>query len=977
MPQTRQTARTRRTRRRASSATPTETLESRSLLTTFTVTSLADNLDDDGEMTLREAIEAANDNNENDTIVFQSGLTGAISLNANLGSLRSNGTGHIEISGNGREQTVIDGSAVSIIFRDQGEGGLTLRAMTLQDAQFTAVRRTGAYGYPTTRIEDALITGSGGPAVSGSFSYSEGGYDVQIEVENSIITDSDGPAISLSGAANASVTNSTLSNNERGVSASFDGYGSPNVLIRNSVIQGNTTLGDGGGVRFTGDRLTIRDSLISGNSARNGGGIFAGSDRTFHLSGSTVSGNVATEDGGGIQLTFTDSGEIQNSTISGNTAVNGGGVHFTQNPGVAVRNSTFTENTALSSGGGAYFTVKPNSPVESNIFARNQATTDGTDLLLESSTNVVFRRNLVGSNRGADLTATGNTPDSDGNLVGTTTSLLDPQLTTLTDVGILKVHLLSPTSPAINRGSNPEALTTDQVGNPRQNGIATDIGAIEVAPTGLVVSNPEITEGNFGTRTLVFTIEAVEDLGGPLTFDVATFDGTATAGSDYTTLTDTLSFSGDSGESQQVTITTNTDTVAEFNETLFLRFSNSSNNQITLPGDAVGTILNDDVANGITLENGVLHIQGTQNADIIEVTLEESFIKVRLNDEAAEFAGGDVESMTVLGENGDDSIIATFVTQPMFIDAGDGNDTVKGGLGDDKILGRDGDDKLRGTQGDDSILGGDGNDSIQGQLGNDTVIGGNGNDTVKGNDGNDFMRGDTGADSMQGGEGDDTMRGGGGNDSMVGENGADRVNGGGGADFQDGGAGDDRAGGGSGADTLVGGDGADYLNAGTGPDQLIGGDGDDTLLGRAGDDILLGEDGDDYIKGLTGRDIAYGGHGADSFFANSDDDILIAGVITPADGMTIVQHLSGTLFDEWRSGRSYADRVENIRNGPNATSNKQNDIYLIAAGRTGQNVFDDNEAEDDVRGGNDSDLFFAKIGSDLLDRNNSEFIEEL
>lgn len=969
--------RTRRIRRRASSATPTEILESRSLLTTFTVTSLADNLDDDGEMTLREAIEAANDNNENDTIVFQSGLSGTISLDVNLGSLRSNSRGHIEIHGNGREQTVIDGSAVPIIFEDQGEGGLTLRAMTLQDAQFTAVRRTGAYGYPTTRIEDALITGSGGTAVSGSFSYSEGGYDVQIEVENSIITNSGGPAISLSGAANASVTNSTLSNNERGVSTGFDGYGSPNVSIENSVIQGNTTSGDGGGVRFTGDQLTIRDSLISGNSARNGGGIFAGTNRAFHLSGSTVSGNVATEEGGGIRLNFTNSGEIENSTISGNTAENGGGIHFTQNPGVAVRNSTFTDNMATDSGGGVFFAVQPNFPIESNIFAANQATSDGTDLLLESSTGITFLRNLVGSNRGADLDATGNTPDSDGNLVGTNTSPLDPQLTALTDVGILKVHLLSPTSPAINRGSNPEALTTDQVGNPRQNGAATDIGAIEVAPTGLVVSNPEVTEGNSGTRTLVFTIEAVADLGGPLTFDVATFDGTALAGSDYTALADTLSFSGDSGESQQVTITTNTDTVSELDETLFLRLSNSSNNQVALPGDAVGTILNDDSANGITLENGVLHVQGTQDADLIEFTLEESVIKVRLNDEAAEFAEGDVDSITVLGEAGDDSIIATFVTQPMFIDGGDGDDTVKGGLGDDKILGRDGDDKLRGTQGDDSILGGDGNDSLQGQVGNDTVIGGNGDDTVKGNDGDDFMRGDAGVDSMQGGEGDDTMRGGGGNDSMIGENGADRLNGGGGADFQDGGAGDDRAGGGSGADTLIGGDGADYLNAGAGPDQLIGGDGDDTLLGRAGDDIMLGENGDDYIKGLTGRDITYGGNGADSFFANSHDDILIAGVITPADGMTILEHLSGTLFDEWRSGRSYADRVENIRNGPNATSNKQNDVFLIGAGRTGQNVFDDNEAEDDVRGGNDSDLFFAKIGSDLLDRDNSEFIEGL
>src|SRR5260221_10096138 len=68
-------------------------LEERILLSTITVTSLADNLTADGNVTLREALQAANTDASVDgsaagqagvqnVIVFQSGLSGTITLNA-------------------------------------------------------------------------------------------------------------------------------------------------------------------------------------------------------------------------------------------------------------------------------------------------------------------------------------------------------------------------------------------------------------------------------------------------------------------------------------------------------------------------------------------------------------------------------------------------------------------------------------------------------------------------------------------------------------------------------------------------------------------------------------------------------------------------------------------------------------------------------------------------------------------------------
>ena len=69
-----------RTSRRRASNSRLETLEQRALLTTITVTSLADNLDDDGQTTLREAIAEAGATKADDDIVFADGLNGVIAL---------------------------------------------------------------------------------------------------------------------------------------------------------------------------------------------------------------------------------------------------------------------------------------------------------------------------------------------------------------------------------------------------------------------------------------------------------------------------------------------------------------------------------------------------------------------------------------------------------------------------------------------------------------------------------------------------------------------------------------------------------------------------------------------------------------------------------------------------------------------------------------------------------------------------------
>ena len=94
----------------------------------------------------------------------------------------------------------------------------------------------------------------------------------------------------------------------------------------------------------------------------------------------------------------------------------------------------------------------------------------------------------------------------------------------------------------------------------------------------------------------------------------------------------------------------------------------------------------------------------------------------------------------------------------------DGNDTILGFMGNDRIYGGGGDDDLRGHEGDDYIEGGLGNDLLMGHDGNDALYGGEGADTLYAGYGND---------TLNGGSGSDVLWAGGDNDSLTGGLGAD------------------------------------------------------------------------------------------------------------------------------------------------------------------------------------------------------------
>lgn len=125
---------------------------------------------------------------------------------------------------------------------------------------------------------------------------------------------------------------------------------------------------------------------------------------------------------------------------------------------------------------------------------------------------------------------------------------------------------------------------------------ATGLGTITDDDEGpkIAVDDPTVTEGAGGTTALTFTVSMDPASLAVVTVDYATTDGTATAGSDYTATSNTLTFApGDITET--VTVDVAGDTGYEPDETLMLALSNPVGGvSKIIDAQGTGTITNDD-----------------------------------------------------------------------------------------------------------------------------------------------------------------------------------------------------------------------------------------------------------------------------------------------------------------------------------------------------------------------------------------------
>ncbi len=347
----------------------------------------------------------------------------------------------LTLRGPGASALTIDGNAADRVLRHAASGTLTIENLTLAHGRHVATGTDIGYG--------GCLAAAGNVILSGS-----------------VVRDC--TAI--------------------GVGSYGGGVLSGPLTMRNSTISGNTAFGDhptngtaayGGGAFSYG--VDLVDSTISGNSAIGthnpplshweiGGGLFVARNGGI-IERSTIDNNYAMRFAGGL----TQEGDLilRNSTISGNRARDddGGGMRVRQVTAVFIENSTIAGNQAGSFGGGVSFInhALP-SLVASSLIANNRSGSGDIDIESTMPLSISGSHNLVGRSAGP-LLMPGDT------ITG------DPLLAPLAaNGGSTRTHALGAASPARDRGSNPQALATDQRGTgfPRVTNDMPDIGAFEV-----------------------------------------------------------------------------------------------------------------------------------------------------------------------------------------------------------------------------------------------------------------------------------------------------------------------------------------------------------------------------------------------------------------------------------------------------------------------------------------------------------------
>jgi hypothetical protein len=286
-----------------------------------------------------------------------------------------------------------------------------------------------------------------------------------------------------------------------------------------TLTGGKDSTGLGGGAIHAGanNSLQITNCAISGNSSNAGGGIFLGSGGSLNLSGSTFSGDGATN-GGGVYFAGTIAAgglAIRNCTFQGNNVpVAGGAIAVANLTGtLAVSNCTITGNAASTGGAIALTGATGSIAIDSTILFGDTAA-NGPEISTAGTATV--NTSLVQSTSGV-TTFTGDTFTNAH--IG-----VDPLLGPLqNNGGSTLTRLPASASPAIDNGSNPAGLTTDQrgIGFPRVLNGQADIGAVETTPTALIVHNTN----DSGVGSLRQAILDANGIAGAntITFDPAVF----------------------------------------------------------------------------------------------------------------------------------------------------------------------------------------------------------------------------------------------------------------------------------------------------------------------------------------------------------------------------------------------------------------------------------------------------------------------
>ena len=489
----------------------------------YTVTTFEDQNNglNTGDVSLREAILAANTQPGADTIQFASSFEeGTIRLDKGQLDIAD----PLTIEGLGRNQLTIEATnSESRIFKiNDGDGSsqsnVTLRGMTL----------TGG-----------TVTGGDSNGLGGAIFNRE-----NLTIDSSIIlgnTANDGGGIHNARTGTLTLTSSKVSGNSAVGVDNFDDkvYGGgiysydATLNINKSTISGNTASSYGGGLNAVLGTVTIRNSNVSGNSAANDGGGLQNSQGTMVVRQSKISNNSVSSDGGGID-NYSGDLIVSRSTLAGNSAGYGGGI-INDAGNAVVSNATISNNFAYEFGDGGSGVANNSSLVlASSTISGNETVEEGG---VRNSGDLTLANSIIADTPGSEdfygdePTTKGGNLVEDGSITGSSVINATPNLSSLQDNGG-PTPTQVPQSVSLNAGNNTflqeselgadlnadldtnDELTTDQRGDgfSRVVGSRVDLGAVErqAQPTTFTLD----VDGNGSADALTDGILAVRYLFG-------------------------------------------------------------------------------------------------------------------------------------------------------------------------------------------------------------------------------------------------------------------------------------------------------------------------------------------------------------------------------------------------------------------------------------------------------------------------------
>jgi CSLREA domain-containing protein len=456
---------------------------------------------------------------------------------------------------------------------------------------------------------------------------------------------------SIKSAGTLMIEDCTLSGNTGKSGGAIENGGT--LTINRSTLSGNASSNYGGAI-FNGKKVTLTNSTVTDNDAALGGGGLSDSfgNETFVISHCTIAGNRNEDEaaGGGIDCFKTSSVTLTHTILAGNTAngvlsnyvtsgtpppliSNGYNLSDDAPSGLSAAkhdlinkanvkledladNGGPTQTMALLSGSAALntgnpsFSGPPSTDQRGAGFPRVQA--GRIDIgAFESDAGAIAFDNAtyqVNENQGKltfNIVRTGGSNGAVSVLCSTSNGTAQAgkdytaksATVSFADGEAAKTFTVAITNDSLDEDDETFVVTlSTPTGGASLGSLFTKTATIfDEDPVALVsINNVTVTEGNTGAVNANFAVTLNKASGRTVTVDYATADGTATAGSDYTATTGTLSFTP-AQISKAISVAVKGDLLHEPDETFTVHLGNP-NNAAFSKTVGVGTILDSDPA---------------------------------------------------------------------------------------------------------------------------------------------------------------------------------------------------------------------------------------------------------------------------------------------------------------------------------------------------------------------------------------------